>query len=190
MVPGSKHGESGWRDIVLHRKGQLNASGNEVLDTVSFSRAYDPLCYELLFPALYDRWNSEQKSNEDSGARRNKNFPAMFSSWYLYLRENEFSCLVRSFWLMPQCVLDLFYKGKAEKLYYLWKRQTQLLASEYNWLPDLPGNSDRMEDNAKMVFARGLFIFLAVHVGGEQYMLQQLHYIIEISSKIGLPNFY
>lgn len=49
IVIGSENGEYGRRNILLRRLGQLNGSGNEILDTISVShRAYDLPCYVLL----------------------------------------------------------------------------------------------------------------------------------------------
>lgn len=52
-VPDSENVEFVRREKVLRRRRQLNANGNEVLDTISVShRSYDPLFYILLFQLL------------------------------------------------------------------------------------------------------------------------------------------
>lgn len=58
----------------------------------------------------------------------------MSYSWYFFHRENDFSCLLRPFKLIPKYVVDQFFKAEAEKLSYLRKHQRQLGASNYSIL--------------------------------------------------------
>lgn len=78
IVPGSEYDEGGRRDMVLRRRSQLNANGNEGLDTILVNhRTYDLHCYIFLLPDGSERWYAEHEICE---RRRNKINPNMLHS--------------------------------------------------------------------------------------------------------------
>ncbi len=62
VIPRNEGGMVGNRDIVVRRRGSLNANGNEAFDKVEVThRSYDPLSYVILFPDGRDGWHLDMR---------------------------------------------------------------------------------------------------------------------------------
>ena len=99
LIVGEQYGAL---DIVLHRRGQIDANGFEKLDAIRLgNRMYDPLCYLLLFLQENGVWHSKL-THLDSKRKQQKVTSLKFYSRLLFQRENDFSTLIHSDLLFQQ----------------------------------------------------------------------------------------
>ncbi len=189
LIPGNEDGTIGNRDIVVRRRGVLNANGNEKLHTVSVShRSYDPLSYVLLLPDGADGWHPELSFG--NGKRQRKLTCLMFYRWRLYQRPGEFNSILAGCRLFQHYLVDQFCKMESERLSYVANNQSKMRAESYSRLRELLGDSGGPNDESEAVRLGKLVVLPSTYVGGERYMRQKMHDIIATSTKLGHPDIF
>ena len=187
-------------DIVLRRRGQLDANGLEKIHFIRMrNRMYDPLCYPLLFPYGSDGWHSKLAYEDSKG--KQKRFTALkFYSRLLFQRDCHFNVLLYSGRLFQQYLCEMFAKVECEQLSFLRQNQKKLRFRDYTHLCELLADAShamnevqtwtKKERSAKVRDVGKLLVLPSTHIGSERFMRQKMHGIIAISNSTGHPDIF
>ena len=198
-IPGDENGEISRRDISVHKRGQRNRNGNEVLGIISVTNwSYDPLSYVLLFPYGQDGWHPELRlppstasaSSSTVPPRHTKVIPLMFYIWRQFQRTSESRTILQARGLFWRYLVDQYCEIDAGRLYYLRHNEQALHASDYTALREFLHEFRRGEEEDDAVRTGRFFILPSTHIGGDRYMSQQMHEVIPISNKIRHPDIF
>lgn len=135
---------------------------------------------------VISRTNNQQRLR--SKTEQNYNFHVL-SMVFVPPRE-RFSCVLLSCRLVQQYMVDHFCNAEAEKLSYIREQQAQVRAYHYTRLLELLGDSGRMEDESRVVYAGRLFMLPSTKVCWERCMAQLLDDITDISNEKDHPDFF
>ncbi len=116
IVIGSDADHIQRNDIVLRKRGVLNAKGNETLKRISVShRNYDALCYPLLFPDGRDSWHIGLQCTKPGSNNQKKVFLMMYYQPFLFKHKNCFPLMLMSGRLFQPFLVDIYVKIESER---------------------------------------------------------------------------
>lgn len=187
IIPKAADDNVGKRDIVLWRRGQLNANRNEMFETIPIIPCgYDPLFYVLLLLYGTDGWKlgGSWQVLFSRPSKRKKIPPLMISAYQKFLRPGQLNTVPRGAWLLQRYVVDQCCKVDTERVAYLQSTQQELWAFDYTAICKLLGDSANIEVETDAVRAGHLFILPSLRVGEGRCMCQNMHDIITIFNTV------
>ncbi len=132
IVIGSDADHIHRNDIVLRRRGVLNASGNETLQRISVShKKYDALGYPLLFSDGRDGWHIWLQCYKPGSNTLKKVSPMMYYQPFLFKHKDCFPLILLIGRLFQQFLVDMYVKIESERISYLRHNQPQLRRDNY-----------------------------------------------------------
>lgn len=114
VIPGADAAIVGKQDIVLQRRGELNAYENEMIDTILVThRAHDHSCYVVLLPHGTDGWRLGRNCRVTSAvqSKEKKMSPSICYAYQLLQRPRQFDTTLRGGRLIQQYVCQPILQG-------------------------------------------------------------------------------
>lgn len=104
----------------------------------------------------------------------------MFPCYHLFIRRNDLNILRRGYRLFQQYIFDQFRKVESEKLLYFRQIQQVIQEAEYTLPFEQLGDPEHVKNEAKNVRSRLSFVRCSTHLGGERYVRQNTHDVIDL----------
>jgi len=184
MILPSEYGDSGFRDIVLAKRGN---NGQEGFSSINANHAgYMPLYYVQLFPGGQLGWHWALELLNPDGHCQVTHLPQReFYRYRLHPRMHETPILFLCQRLFQQYVVDAWACCDQNKLSWLTTHQKNLCADVYNGLIDvLHGQNLNSEALGRSV------ILPSSYTGGDRFMQQLFQDSMAIVRYFGRPTLF
>lgn len=184
---------AGRQDMVIRRRGELNAPGSGRCVTVPVSHcSNDQLSYVLFLQHGTYGWHFRLRLQSFASPRRQSPLvtPLMFNTYQPFQCPNQYNTILRGNRLFRPCVVDQFCKVESDHLEYLRHNQGSLRVAEYTSLREQLGDLRCTENKVNAVRTGLLYILPTPYVGDDRYMRQNVHDNIFILSEVGYPKLF